>query len=425
MKFSIRLTPDQIDVVQCNARFIGLFAGRRWGKTFTSRARILAKTSNPGTHYWYIAPSYSQVIQEFDALVAQRELSVIITRHKTQPYPSIDLANGSCIGFRTFDRPNNLRGASLDEVWFDEIQGVTEDDFWPVIRPLISDRRGSLIVSGQFRGHDWVYDQFYVKGQEGGHPAYKSFRFPSSTGLVFASEEGKAELALARSTLPRAVYDQEYECIPTANQASVFRPQDLEDAKRGSYTKSGMDGRTYCVAVDIGRVADPCALVVLDVDSDTVCYSEVLPLGQKHELSARRVAEIAQRFGNATVIADTTGGATGGHAKPDEHVKFYRDAVPGMKSFYWSQANKAEAVSALSLAVEQGKIMIPAENADLHKQLSLYEYKVRSNGSVEYSGARGAHDDLVAALYLAWVAKRRNMVERRGAGRANLAAIGL
>ena len=423
MKIRLSLTQDQINVIKHPARFKAIMAGRRWGKTFEAASAMLECACKGDKKSWYSAPSYAQAISVWEMMSTNESILPLVASCKTQPYPIIKFCNGSVIGFRSFDRPKNLRGSGLDLVWVDEIQDITEDHFWPVIRPLISDRRGQMYISGQFRGHNWYYEQMYMRGQDPNQKYYKSWRFPSSSGLVFRSAAGKEELQLVKDSLPSSIYNQEYECIPTANQAGVFRPEDLESAKRGDYLEAGNSGSTYLVAVDIGRVSDPCAVVVLDVDSDCACYSEAFPLGQKHELSAQRVRRISEMFGGASVIADTTGGATGGHADPDEYVKHYRQAVPNMRAFNWTMRNKQEAVTALSLAFEQGKIAIPEENTELRKQLGLYEYKVRTNGNIEYTGGHG-HDDLVAALYLGWVAKRRNMFDRK-ANTHSLAAIGM
>ena len=290
-------------------------------------------------------------------------------------------------------------------MWCDEIQsGYNEKDFWPVIRPLISDKRGTLVISGQFRGENWYYEQMYLPGQDGPKKkkGYKSWRFPSSEGLVYQSKEGKEELELVKNQIPRRVYEVEYECLPIANEAAVFDHMDLERSKRGS-TKQATEYAAVVFGLDLGRVVDPSAQVGIDAKTNEVCFAEKRPLGEKHEIGSLKAADIARRYGDAPIIVDTTGGATGGVAgSNDAYVKYYRQNCKTMRAFTITRDNKANLIGNLSLALEQGKISIPAEFADLHKELASYEYKCSSNGIITFQGPGGHDDDMVIALALAW-----------------------
>lgn len=390
-----------MEVIKCRERYLGVFAGRRWGKTIgVCYNRIINRClSDKNIRYWYVTPSYSQCWSCYDALITHYKLNRFITRKKMQPYPQIWWYNGSVVGFRSFDRPGNLRSAGLDEVWFDEIQDIDEKSFWAVARPLISDRRGTLGVSGQFRGENWYHDAFYIPGQEGPNKkkGYKSWRFPSSSGIVFQSEEGKQELQEVKEQLPRAVYEQEYECIPIANQAAVFDPYDLKLCIGGTNSPTG----SGCITgLDLGRVVDPSALVVLDPSRCQIIHSEIRPLKEKHDVGAKYAAALASRYGSALVI-DSTGGATGGKvSRQDVHVKEYRKAYPNLHEVYITQAVKINLIHSLSLMIEQHKIIIPEENEQLIQQLKSYEYKYKS-GNFVFSGPDGHEDDLVMALALA------------------------
>ena len=282
----------------------------------------------------------------------------------------------------------------------DEIQDIAEDQFWPVVRPLISDRRGKLVVAGQFRGHNWYYNEFYLKGQKKSK-IYKSWRQPSSTGLVYRSEAGQEELALAKASIPRAVWDQEYDCIPSANQAAVFRQEDLTACTRGKrYTKSGT-GAKNIIGLDLGRIADPSAIVVLNSQTANVLFSELRPLRERHEVTAKHVARLQRDFGQAAVIVDVTGGATGGRAPVDAYVKFYRKEVRGLREFVWTRNNKERIIQHLAVAIEQHSLSIPASEEKLLRQLGLYEFDYK-HGRYDYHGPCGHSDDMVAALAMAW-----------------------
>lgn len=406
---TIRLhaTPDQIEVITAKERFLTVMAGRRWGKTFTCCNRIVNKSfQQDNNRYWYIAPTYAQARSQYNRIRSNEGLKDLQKHAQLQPYPMIEFTNGSTVGFRSFDRPDNLRGDGLDEVWVDEIQDIDEESFWPVIRPLISDRRGTLGISGQFRGKNWYYEQMYVKGIDGPEKrnGFRSWRFPSSSGLVFQSDEGREELEIVKTQLPKMVYEQEYECVPLANQASVFRYDDIEQITNGDSVKNGEAGKKYVIGLDLGRVVDPSALVVFDCSSKRVVYSELRPLKEPHEIGAQHAAQIQRAFNGATIVIDSTGGATGGKSNRDRdaYVKYYRQSCGSVREFTWSYASKRRIIENLQLGIEQGAFTIPSSEKTLLDQLRQYEYRLVGGGKLIYQGPGGHDDDLVAAMAMAY-----------------------
>lgn len=422
MKIKLIATPQQIEVIRNPARFISVFAGRRWGKSVgLSRNRALTQClENPGFHYWYIAPTYAQAIEEFKSIAFHPALRPLIKNALQQPYPEVTFINGSRLAYRTFERPNNLRGAKLNELWVDEVQNIKEGDFWPVLRPLISDTQGNLCVSGQFRGNNWYYEQLFLRGQRyklaedtyeptkelnpAYDPAYASYRFPSETGLMFQSLAGREELEIAKSQLPRVVFEQEYDCLPVANQAAVFDAKDIKTITRGEPKTHATPGNTYILGVDLGRTQDYTAIVVLEIQTNTVVHAEKLPLKMKHEDQSQLVFKIASKYGHgdrpALVVIDSTGGATGGKDKIDAYIQFYAKVIRNLKPFHWGASNKQRIIQHLALEIEQKRLSIPAKFAELRQELLMYEYEYR-NGWYEYHAPQGKHDDYVSAIAMA------------------------
>jgi hypothetical protein len=415
--------------------------------------------------YTYIVPKYAQLWEEYDTITRNEELRGKIARARTQPYPHIRWDNESIVAYRSFDRPENIRGKGEDEVWSDEIQEYAEMEFWAVIRPLVSDRRGTIGVSGQLRGRNWVWRSFVIPGLlcrciiehrkklpdadiarwindrcYGGMPVvnvadiddalsridlsrpdeYASWITPSTAGLVFQGEKGIRELEVAKRQMLRALYEQEYLCIPTAGIAGVFRPDDLEASKRGASRGAPDPAQKYILSVDLGRVVDPCSAIIYEIGSDAVVYEEVFPLGQDHFVSAARVRDLRVRWNEAAVLLDTTGGATGGHAEKDAYVELYKTLNPFARSIYWTYSSKKGMIEELVLALEQRKISIPSSLRETHRQLAAYTYAVRSDSKIDYHASQGEHDDLVAALAMAWLAKRRGWYGSIGGAAINL-----
>jgi len=407
-------TQDQFDIINCTARFMGLFAGRRWGKTDTFFNRCVKRcVESPGLQYVYIAPSYGLAKEQYERICAS--LGTLVRRAVGQPKPVIELVNSSRVHFRSFDKPKYLRGLRrIGEVWVDEIQDIKEQDFWAVVRPLVSDVRGTIVVSGQFRGLAcWYYKPFFEKGQVAGQHLYRSWKKPSSTGLVFQDAEGQEELRLAQEQMTRAQYMQEYECEPVANQAAVFLTEDLIACQRGQILTAPRAGQIYVIGYDLGEMSDPSALCVMEVRTKTVVHSEQIPLRTKHELQATNLAKKARFWNNAQVVIDATAGGAGGHKIADENVKHYRKFIPDVRALVWAPNFKREMVRGLSLEIEQHTISIPAEHIRLQRQLAAFEFKRRGD-EYTYSGPDGTHDDEVAGLLMANHAVRAGWVKTNG-----------
>jgi len=446
----IYLACDEIQrqIITCPARDIIYIAGRRVGKTrgvFRGRA-CTSMLAYAGFKYWYLTPSYAQLLEEYEAISTVGPILHRLAAKNKQPYPRIQMKNGSNLGLRSFDRPDNLRGSGLWEVAFDEIQDSgSEEDFLAVINPLLKDARaltkrwGVLLTMGQFRGRNWYFQSQFLPGMVNRalvagrdmewladfmeykheievHPKeledvkekfclskdrldYAAFLTSAYDGLIYRSEFMQRELEREKRKLPRVVFDQEYRCIPTANSASVFRFDDIQASIGGRYLPSGSSNGQFIVAVDLGRVVDRCGIVVSDCSSREVVFSELRPEKEKHIDTARRVKVIQAMFNGALVIVDATGGATGGHHDSDEFVKLYRAEVPNLRTFHQNFHNKNEAVKALSLAFELRNMTISKENSQLLNQLEAYEYTHKGDRII-YHGPGGHSDDLVSAMYM-------------------------
>ncbi len=403
MRLNLFGTLEQRDIVTCTASEIFVAAGRRWGKNFGVRNRHLHKVTNKsGFQYLHAAPSYAQVQAEWEKIVGLRQLKPLIKSYsKKDPYPRIEWINGSQSHFRSLERADNLRNGEYDEAAIDESQDVDEDAVKMVVEPMLASRFGTLILFGQFRGHDWRYENYYVPGQDPNNHDVQSWRFPSSSGVVFQSNIGRRRLERIKNSTPRMVWEQEWECIPSANSSGVFRSSDIDLIKTPGLYQDGGTGN-YIIGLDLGMYEDPCGVVVFDIERMGFCYSELFEVGLPHPEAAQRVSRIAARFGNPTVVMDSTGGATGGHHKHDEFTQHYETLVPNLRAYYWNQTNKNKVVNKVALAVEQKEFKIAQELEKLIKEMKTYEYKKRSNGSYEFNGPKGKNDNLVASALLAY-----------------------
>ncbi len=143
--------------------------------------------------------------------------------------------------------------------------------------------------------------------------------------------------------------------------------------------------------------------MVLDTNSEipTVRDAKIRPLRERHEITSEVMLREKRRFNDAVFVIDNTGAGKGSASKIDQYVKYYVNTIPDAIPFLWDPSNKKRIIEKLCLAIEQQKIAIPAELEDLHHQLSVFEY-IDKGEWVAYSAPKEEHDDLVAALAMAW-----------------------
>ena len=406
LEVQLAATPEQQAIIGYRGKFMCLLAGRRWGKTVGCvRPRIITRClEQPGFKYLMVGPSYPQVVPEYEAIsthAALRDMGMI-RKFQMLPYPRIIFRNGSEAAFRTLEHPHRLRREGYDEIWADEIQDVDERTVDAVLLPMLADRRGSFGMSGQPRGAEcWYYRRFFVPGQSEKNWSWcKSWNYTIYDGLMFQTKRGREEIEMLRQVTPAATFEEEYLAVPVANGRAVFRGGDLAACTRGM-CGAPVPGVRYIVAVDLGRTVDNTALVVFDSTNSAVVHAEVRPLREKHEITAELVKREIRKWNNAACLIDTTGTGRGSATRADEYVKAYQERVPSAVPFLWSPLTKRRMIDRLSLAIEQRIIAIPAQHKELLRQLAAYEF-VRKGSQITFSAPAGDHDDLVAALAMAY-----------------------
>jgi predicted phage terminase large subunit-like protein len=168
---------------------------------------IALKKALEGGHIWWVAPTYSV------AGIAWRETKSML---KQLPVPFelreadrevLFSVGGGFIAFKSAERPENLRGQSLDFCVFDESDFISETTWADSIRPSLSDRKGGAIfISTPWVEGSWFH-KMWLRGQEGKDPELKSWRFTSYTNPFLDPKE----LDAARETLSTETFKREFE----------------------------------------------------------------------------------------------------------------------------------------------------------------------------------------------------------------------
>jgi len=211
-------------------RFNVMVIHRRFGKTVCAINHLLKRAileEKPNPRLAYIAPTYRQAKNVAWDYLKQFAGSIPDCKfHETEL--RCDLPNGARISLLGAENPASLRGIYLDMAVMDEVADMPASIFPEVIRPALSDRKGSCAFIGTPQGHNYFHDLWEAAASTDGW-ARKMYK-ASETSIL--DEE---ELEAARATMTEDQYNQEFECSWVANvPGSVFGKelQDADDAGR-------------------------------------------------------------------------------------------------------------------------------------------------------------------------------------------------
>ena len=193
--------------------------------------------NRPAPRCAYVAPFYRQAkdvawsyLKEFTRVIPGAEANESELR--------VDLPNGGRVRLYGADNPDGMRGIYLDDCVLDEFADMRPRVLPEIIRPALSDRRGSLTIIGTPRGHNDFYDAYQNAVND--NDWYSLILRASETGLV-----AQEELDAARKMMTPEQYDQEFECSFEAAIVGSYWGAEMADAER--------EGRICDVPVDLSQ----------------------------------------------------------------------------------------------------------------------------------------------------------------------------
>ena len=104
-----------------------------------------------GQKIWYVAPTYKMAKQ-----IMWNDLKAWVPREWVTKIRENELSmtfrNGSRIDLKGADKPDSLRGVSLDFLVLDEFQDIDPETWKTVLRPTLADRKGHSLFIGCVSG---------------------------------------------------------------------------------------------------------------------------------------------------------------------------------------------------------------------------------------------------------------------------------
>ena len=210
------LTPAQAVIARDRHRFRVACWGRRTGKTTEAIEEIKGKVAAGKKKIAYIASTYQQA----------RDIAWEALKKEFQGADfnesRLEIRVGDCIiSLRGWESIETLRGQAFDFIVIDEVAMVR--NFWSmwqeVIRPTLTDTKGSVLFISTPRGFNHFYDLYNMEGKDAD---YKSFHFTTYDNPHIPREEvDKARLELTEDR-----FAQEYMADFRKTEGLVYKEFD-------------------------------------------------------------------------------------------------------------------------------------------------------------------------------------------------------
>lgn len=374
-----------------------LCCGRRWSKSVFAFNWILEALFDGHDCGWF-APTYKTL--DSTIRLAERLLGGVCKINHSQKY--VEFPNGKRLEF--WSLKNNLdagRSRKYKRIVIDEAAMVPELErfYHESALPTLADLDGESLLCSTPKGLNDFYRLFKDFEKRDDCAAIQQ---PTSVNPKIS----KSFLDEMKARMPERVHSQEILALFIDFGGSCFKNiWASKDEDRPSLAKG--DGSSYIVAVDVGRVNDATAIVVMDLRKDGcfIVRAEAL-YDISFEAQAQRIAEVARDFGSswlhpesnimvtspATVIVERNNAGI-------SLIELIEKKGLYVASHDTTGQNKKPMVDLLTLAFENWQVSIPNDADWLIEEAASFTGKMTPSGHMTYGGV-GCHDDGIMATLI-------------------------
>ena len=219
-ELNFEMLPWQEEVLANPARFKVIAAGRRTGKSHLAAVSLIYKALNSKKgKTFYVAPTQGQARDVMWNTIFELANPIIQRSHINNL--EITLQGGKTIYLKGADRPDTLRGVSLNHCVLDEFAFMKDDVFSNILRPALSDLKGTALFIGTPEGRNHFYD-IYLGARQWAD--WEAFHYTSFDNPFL----DKVEIEHARATLPNYAFQQEYMASFDAKSQGHFSPDGFD-----------------------------------------------------------------------------------------------------------------------------------------------------------------------------------------------------
>tara|TARA_B100000131_G_C18068089_1_gene593364 strand:+ start:70 stop:1305 length:1236 start_codon:yes stop_codon:yes gene_type:complete len=217
------LTGPQKEIVDSDARFKVVAAGRRFGKSYLSMNLMARHARQPMANVWYVTTTYGAAKNIMWIPLKDRLRKLHWAKSFHEVAMTAWLINGSEMSLKGTNNPDSLRGVGLDYLVIDEAAYVDETVWTEVLRPTLSDKGGGALFISSPTGRNWFYELYEQASQEE-QSDWEAWSFTTLEGGNVPPEEVEA----AKRDLDERTFEQEYEAKFVTYTGLVYYGFDYE-----------------------------------------------------------------------------------------------------------------------------------------------------------------------------------------------------
>jgi len=283
------LTEPQKKVISSDARFRVLITGRRFGKTYLAINEIAKFSSQPNKKVWYVAPSYRQAKAICWGVLKEKMISHKWVKTINHSDLTITLRNNSQITLRGSDNENSLRGVGLDFLVCDEFSDINKSVWYEVLRPTLSDTKGSAFFCGSPRGFgNWSYELFKM-GETNNE--WESFKYTTLEGQQVSEDE----IEQAKQDLDLRTFQQEYEATFVNYSGMIY----YNFSREKNIVEKYKDNSLF-LHIGLDFNVDPMCAVVTVIDKNVVTVIDEIQIYSSN--TNEMCEEIKNRYKHKNII---------------------------------------------------------------------------------------------------------------------------
>ena len=262
-QLNVELLNWQQSVFNDDTRFKVVAAGRRCGKSrLAAWIMIIRALQSERCTVFYVAPTQGQARDIMWGLLDELTFPVVATKHVNNM--EIKLLNGSRICLKGADRPDTMRGVSLEYLVMDEYADMKKQVWEEILRPALADRKGDALFIGTPKGRNHFYD-LYAYADQSDDDSYRAWHFTSYDNEMLDDDE----INLAKMSMSTYAFRQEFMASFEALGSEIFK----EDWVK--FNEEEPEIGDYYIAVDVAGFIDQTATSKRNKRNDTTAMAVV------------------------------------------------------------------------------------------------------------------------------------------------------
>lgn len=363
-------------------------AKRQIGKSFIIINELLRfSINNQGVTSCCLSPTLHQARKIYKEILKVTDLTGIVLK-KNDSLLEIELINNSVIVFKSAEQRENLRGYTFNGILCIDEASYIDDEIYSIIRPTCDVWQAPILMVSTPRYRKGFFFDTYSMGMMTQYKdkitSYDLCKYDTSALLPAES------LEMYRKMLPKNMFITEYLGEFLDSESIVFGNIKECVGNNGEYNE-------LYIGIDwaAGTNGDNTVVTALNEHCEMV-----FQFAFNNKTALQQIDYIIQYInGYGTKVKHILAECNGLGKPLCDNLKAKIKKIP-ITEWSTTNANKIELVHKLQVAFEQKTIQI-LDDADLITELSMYEAKVKENGTVTYNAPVGANDDRVMSLMFA------------------------